>query len=140
VCSYNHILQCKKNRNLDNFWHRKLTLKVRILPFLTTFTQLTASLNFFLRDWLLILGLNEGLVEWATVCVKSGVILTESNEQFDIFKLITGFCPIYKKDRKISQFNKNYMKYALSRHLPQVCSTDFFSNFSCMFLNPNNFF
>ena len=42
---------------------------VRILPFLTTFTQ-----N-FLRGWLLILGLKEGLEKCATVCVKSEVIL-----------------------------------------------------------------
>ena len=41
-----------------------------------TFTQLTARLNNFLRGWLLVLGLKEGLVECATVCVKSEVILT----------------------------------------------------------------
>jgi hypothetical protein len=52
-----------------------LTLKVRILPFLTTFTQLTARLKNFIRSWLLVLGLKEGLVECATVCVKSEVIL-----------------------------------------------------------------
>ena len=50
-------------------------LKVRILPFLTTFTQLTKRLNNFLRGWLLILDLKEGLVECATVCIKSEVIL-----------------------------------------------------------------
>ena len=52
-----------------------MSLKVRILPFLTTFTQLTARLKNFLRGWLLILGLKEGLVECATVCIKSEVIL-----------------------------------------------------------------
>ena len=61
-----------------NFWHRKLTLKVRILSFLTTFTQLTARFENFLRGWLLVLGLKEGLVECATVCVKSEVILTST--------------------------------------------------------------
>ena len=50
-------------------------MKVRILPFLTTFTQLTARLKNFLRGWLLVLRLKEGLVECATVCVKSEVIL-----------------------------------------------------------------
>ena len=55
-----------------------MTLKVRILPFLTTFTQLTARLKNFLRGWLLVLGLKEGLVECATVCVKSEVILTST--------------------------------------------------------------
>jgi hypothetical protein len=48
---------------------------VNILPFLTTFTQLTARLKNFLRGWLLLLGLNEGLVECVTVWVKSEVIL-----------------------------------------------------------------
>ena len=52
-----------------------IILKVRILPYLTTFTQLTARLKNFLRGWLLILGLKEGLVECAKVCVKSEVIL-----------------------------------------------------------------
>ena len=41
-----------------------------------TYTQLTATLKHFLRGWLLVLGLKERLVECATVCVKSEVILT----------------------------------------------------------------
>ena len=52
-----------------------MTLKVRILPFLTTFAQLSARLKNFLGGWLLVLGLEEGFVECATVCVKSVVIL-----------------------------------------------------------------
>ena len=40
-----------------------------------TFTQLTARLKNFLRGWLLALGIKEDLVECATVCVKSEVIL-----------------------------------------------------------------
>jgi hypothetical protein len=40
-----------------------------------TFTQLTASLKNFLMGWLLVLGLKESLVECATVCVKSEVML-----------------------------------------------------------------
>ena len=47
-------------------------LNVRILQFLTTFTQLTERLK---MGWLLVLGLKESLVECATVCVKSEVIL-----------------------------------------------------------------
>jgi hypothetical protein len=42
---------------------------------LTTFVQLSARLKNFLGGWLLVLGLKEGLVECATVCVKSVVIL-----------------------------------------------------------------
>ena len=42
---------------------------------MTTFVQLSARLKNFLRGWLLVLGLKEGLVECATVCVKSVVIL-----------------------------------------------------------------
>ena len=57
-----------------------MTLKVRILQFLTTFTQLTARLENFLRGWLLTLGIKEGLLECAIVCVKSEVILIH-NEQ-----------------------------------------------------------
>ena len=40
-----------------------------------TFTQLTGRLKNFLRGWLLVLGLMEGLVECGTVCIKSEVIL-----------------------------------------------------------------
>ena len=38
------------------------------------FTQMTTRLKNFLRGWLLVLGLKEGLVKCATVCVKSEVI------------------------------------------------------------------
>ena len=44
-----------------------------------TFTQLTARLKNFLRGWLLVLGLKESLVECATVCVKSEIILDYNN-------------------------------------------------------------
>ena len=57
------------------FWHRKLTLKVRIVHNLTTFTQVTPRLKNFLVGWLLVLGLKEGLVECAKVCFKSWVLL-----------------------------------------------------------------
>ena len=43
---------------------------------MTTFVQLSARLKNFLRGWLLVLVLKEGLVECATVYVKSVVILT----------------------------------------------------------------
>jgi hypothetical protein len=42
---------------------------------LTAFTQLIARPKNFLRGWLLVLGLKECLVECATLCVKSEVIL-----------------------------------------------------------------
>ena len=57
------------------FLHRKLTLKVRILAFSKTFTQLTSRIKHFLVGWLLFWGLNVGLVECAIVYVKSWVIL-----------------------------------------------------------------
>ena len=47
------------------------------MQFLTTFTQLTARLKNFLRGWLLAFGIKKSLVECATVCVKSEVILNE---------------------------------------------------------------
>ena len=76
MCFYNDILQWNFFfKDSDHFWHRKLTLKVRILQFLNTFTQLTDRLKNFLMGWLLVLGLKERLLECATVCVKSEVIL-----------------------------------------------------------------
>ena len=41
-----------------------------------TFAQLSERLKLFLRGWLLFLGLKEGRVEYAKVCVKSWVIPT----------------------------------------------------------------
>ena len=52
-----------------------LCLKVRILPFLTTFTYLTARLKRSLRDWSFTLDLKEGQVKCAMVCVERGHIL-----------------------------------------------------------------
>ena len=49
----------KRYKDSDNFCHRKVTLKVRSFPFLTTFTQLTTWLKKILRGWLKILGLSE---------------------------------------------------------------------------------
>ena len=77
-------------KNLEKLGHRKLTLKVSILHILTTFTQVTVRLKNFLVGCLLVLGLKECLVECATLCVKSEVMLhnkhafeildTETNE------------------------------------------------------------
>ena len=63
-----------------------MTLKVRILPFLTTFAQLSARLENILGGWVLVLGIKEGLVECATVCVKSVVILNSFiNIRLEVF-------------------------------------------------------
>ena len=71
-----------------------MTLKVRILHILTTFTQVTARLKNFLVGWLLVLGLKEGLVECATVCVKSWVILACLGPSInDVTKKIRVFDP-----------------------------------------------
>ena len=50
-----------------------MTLNVKILPFLATFTQLTARL---FKGLVIGLKPKEGLAQCATVCVKSEVILT----------------------------------------------------------------
>ena len=55
---------------------------------MTTFVQLSARLKNFLRGWLLVLDLKEGLVECATGCVKSVVMLTNINckQKVEIYK------------------------------------------------------
>ena len=42
---------------------------------MTSFAQLSARLKNILGGWLLVFGIKEGLIESATVCVKSVVIL-----------------------------------------------------------------
>ena len=65
-----------------------MTLKVRILPFLTTFAQLSARLKNFLGGWLVVLGIKEGLVECATMCVKSVVILISVDQDHMMMKQV----------------------------------------------------
>ena len=65
----------KKFRKIPIIFDLENWLKVRILTFSTTFTQLTVRINNFFVGWLLFWGLKEGLVECATVCVNSWVIL-----------------------------------------------------------------
>ena len=57
------------------FCEKKNTVKTRIIFDIENFTQLTLQLKNFLMGWFLVLGLKEGLVECATVCIKSEVML-----------------------------------------------------------------
>ena len=91
----------KIEKDSDNFRHRKLTLKVRILPFLTSFTQLTARLKNFLRFWLLVLDLKEGLVECAIVCVKSEVILEHSVPMHAQSKVVNKYYMFYTEKQDL---------------------------------------
>ena len=54
---------------------KKIDFESQNFAILTTFTQLTTRLKIFLMGWLLAFGIKEGLVECATECVKSEVIL-----------------------------------------------------------------
>ena len=93
-----------------------MTLKVRILQFLTTFTQLTARLKNILRVWLLLLSLKESLVECTTVCVKSEVILIFSN-----------LCVYFLFQREEPLFSEtqiaNFKSPNLHKHLENACKT-----------------
>ena len=59
---------------IDIFWKFQFIYK-NDFQFSTNFIQLAARLYNFLRDWFLVLGLKEDLVEYAIVYVKSEVIL-----------------------------------------------------------------
>ena len=74
------VFQTPIARALFCYWH---FLKISIylqkwLSIFNNFTQLAARLYNFLRDWFLVLGLKEDLVEYAIVYVKSEVILKVS--------------------------------------------------------------
>ena len=63
---------------VDIFWKLQFVdhfIFYNDVQFLMTFTQLKARLKSFLNGWLLVLGLKEGLVECATSCIKSEVML-----------------------------------------------------------------
>ena len=63
---------------------------------LTTFAQLRARLKNFLGGWLLGLGIKEDLVECATVCVESVVILTVMQVQTQYIYLLCTACIVHK--------------------------------------------
>ena len=97
-----------------------MTLKVRILPFLTTFAQLSARLKNFLRGWLLVLGIKEGLVEFATVCVKSVFILKYSPLETQQLMLpylanvtVVKFCINFNFSSWLSELGKRYRYFIL---------------------------
>ena len=82
-------------------------MKVRILPFLTTFAQLSARLKNFLGGWLLVLGIKEGSVECATVCVKSLVILKSKGKISQYFVAFSEYMIFRSKIAK--KFLTSYM-------------------------------
>ena len=65
---------CQKMQNSD-FQSQFSKSKIIWIFLKKIFTQLTTRLENFLRGWLLVLDLKKGLVECATFCVKSEVIL-----------------------------------------------------------------
>ena len=66
---------------------QKIDFESQNFAHLITFTQVTPRLKNFWVGWLLFLGLKEGLVECATVCVKSWVILTKVSKDYCIIVL-----------------------------------------------------
>ena len=73
-------------KDSDAFQYRKLTLKVRIQHILPIFTQVTPRLKNFLVDWLLPLGLKEGQVKCATVCITSWVVLIPLSKKQELYR------------------------------------------------------
>ena len=69
---------------------------------MSTFTQLNARLENFLNGWLLVLGLKECLVEYATLCIKSEVILTCNKQKgkFESGFLLAHYCYFSKRMNK----------------------------------------
>ena len=67
----------KKKRKIRTIFDMKLTLKGRILQFLTMFTQLNAKSKKFLWGWLLASSIKDGPVKCAKVWGKSVVILKQ---------------------------------------------------------------
>jgi hypothetical protein len=82
------------------------------------FAQLSARLKFFLRGWLLVLGLKDGLVECATVCVKSVVILNFLKDKNPLFSMsfFSVFClSLYKSALLLL---RNYQRINLMHYIP----------------------
>ena len=104
-----------------------------IQKFSTTFTDLTAIFEDSLMGWLLGLGLKEGLLECATVCVKSEVILIffkfqgfevaeEENAAYKMSSFAEATAMGYLKTTPIEMVN--YNKRQLSRIYPKGARVD----------------
>ena len=83
---------------------------------MTTFTQLTTRLKTFLRDWLLILGLKEGLVDCATVQLQCGLwsnlysSLLESQERDYLTPFFCFFALFFAGDFFVKSFYADITK------------------------------
>ena len=64
----------KEQKDPYQFWHRKLTLNVRIFQFLTVFTQLSARPK-KIWGYFLVLSIKDVPVKFVEVCGKSVIIL-----------------------------------------------------------------
>ena len=73
MCSYNNILQLKIFRKIWIIYDKKIDFAVS--EFYNFWLLLLNWPQTFLMGWLLVLGLKESLLEYATVCVKSEIIL-----------------------------------------------------------------
>ena len=71
----NNLNRNKNQNDTTDFWHRKLTLKIKFWWFLSPHTQVNASPITKITSWLEFLGKNLHLVGCATVCGKSEVML-----------------------------------------------------------------
>ena len=105
---------------------------------MTTFAQLSARL----KNWVLVLGLQEGLVECATVCVKSVVILINLAEFDCIFKSLRIGCKDFVASGKFSHQKDNFEQmtkcYKINQEMVALkleirikvknCVGDFFEN------------
>ena len=85
---------------MQTFQYKKKGIFRNDVQFLTTFTQLNARLKNFLMGWLLVLGLKECLVECATLCVKSEVMLVYKVKMYCKYK-VQIFCEGHKQFYKI---------------------------------------
>ena len=123
MCSYvNWYSSMKKNRDTysDNFWHRRLTLKVRILRFLTTFMQVYARPKLFLLGWLLALSIKEEPDKCVKVCdisMFTGVMVEDNNIYWTIYSIlmlsIFAVMKIMATTKRIIEKIKEYQNYQI---------------------------
>ena len=118
--NWNSSMKKKIEKDSDNFWHRKLALKVKFWHFFDTspLTQFSKFNNFLWVCWFLgtIFQILYTPVEKSTTRILYSSVPSNS---------------IYWMGHLILKFNLLGVWFD-----PQIQ----FSNFSCMFLNPNNFF
>ena len=100
----------KNHKDSADFWHRKITLKIRIVPYLTFNTKSNQIPRTFLRPFSYTLGLTYPTLNSATLSYSSEVTLTTI--YFDLDSTVKlGFKELFGHHKKVFLLTQCYRRF-----------------------------